>query len=237
MSKSLNLANEVEDYSLAPSNSYIKFKCGSVVKVVTASDSARSTRAHWIIADEFVQIKKEVLDKVIRKFKAGQRTPGFYSKPEYKNVPKEPNTETYISSAYYKWHYSWAKFKGFVKSMLMGDNYFALGFPYQLPVSEGYYPIEQVQDEMAEADFDSIAWNMEMDSIFWGESANAFFTFGDVDSGRRIMAPIYPMPYYSLLADPKFRPPNKQNGEIRILAMDVAAMGGIKNDASSVCMI
>ena len=40
--------------------------------------------------------------------------------------------------------------------MLKVDSYSVVGFPYQLPVSQGYYPIEQIQDEMLEGDFDSI---------------------------------------------------------------------------------
>jgi hypothetical protein len=156
MPKSANLRNEISRVSTTPSDASITFKNGSTIKVVVASDSARSARAHMILADEFVQIKKSILDKVIRKFKAGQRTPDFYNKPEYKDYPKEPNTELYISSAYYKFHYSWAKFKAFFKSMAKEENYCVMGFPYQLPVSEGYYPAEQIREEMQEDDWDAI---------------------------------------------------------------------------------
>jgi phage terminase large subunit-like protein len=82
MSTSPNLCNEIAKYNTSPSDAFIIFKNGSTIKVVTASDSARSARANCIIGDEFVQIKKTILDKVIRKFKAGQRTPNFYNKPE-----------------------------------------------------------------------------------------------------------------------------------------------------------
>ena len=145
MGSSDNLKNEILDYKVSTYFAEITFKNGSNIKVVTASDSARSARANFILADEFVQIKKNILDKVIRKFKAGQRTPGFYLKEKYKDYPKEPNTELYLSSAYYKYHYSFAKFKSFLKSMIKGDSYCVTGFPYQLPVSEGYYPAEQIR--------------------------------------------------------------------------------------------
>ena len=162
MGSSDNLKNEILDYKVSTYFAEVTFKNGSNIKVVTASDSARSARANFILADEFVQIKKNILDKVIRKFKAGQRTPGFYLKEKYKDYPKEPNTELYLSSAYYKYHYSFAKFKSFFKSMIKGDSYCVTGFPYQLPVSEGYYPAEQIRDEMLEDDWDSIGWSMEM---------------------------------------------------------------------------
>lgn len=227
---SRNLQSELESWSTAPSGAYIKWKNGSIVKIATASDSARSARANWVINDEFVQIKKSIIDTVLRKFKAGQRTPNFYNKPEYKNHPKEPNCETYISSAYYKWHYSWEKFKAFFKSMLRGDSYCVLGFPYQLPVSEGYYPIEQVQEEMMEDDWDAVAWSIEMESLFFGEANNAFYSFQDITINRIIDYPIYPKPYYAKISDAKIKYQNKVAGEIRIGAMDIATQGGAKND-------
>lgn len=196
MGSSDNLRNEILDYKVSTYFAEIRFKNGSNIKVVTASDSARSARANFILGDEFVQIKKPILDKVIRKFKAGQRTPRFFFKDKYKNYPKEPNTELYLSSAYYKYHYSFAKFKSFFKSMLKGDSYCVMGFPYQLPVAEGYYPIEQIRDELREGDFDSIGWSIEMESLFFGESENAFYSFDELDNSRKITNVMYPKPFY-----------------------------------------
>ena len=130
MIDSENLRNEILEYKISTAEAYIKWKNGSIVRVVTASDSSRSARSNWLIADEFVQIKKPILDKVLRKFKSGERTPGFYRNPKYKKYPKERNQETYISSAFYKWHYSWEKFKTYFNSMKKGEHYFVCGFPY-----------------------------------------------------------------------------------------------------------
>ena len=240
MPQSPNLRNEILKTNTSPSEGYKKWKNGSVIKVVTARDSARSARAHIIIMDEFRLIDKSVVDKVLRKFKAGQRRPNFYNKPEYDDkveankikYPKEPNKEIYLSSAYYKYHWSWAKFKAFFKSMIKGESYMVFGFPYQLPVAEGYYPEEQIREEMQEDDFDSIAWSMEMDSLFWGSSEKAFFNFDYIDRVRRISKALYPKPYYALLNDPKYKYEPKRNGEIRLLAMDIATQGGAKNDAT-----
>lgn len=237
MADSENLRGEIADYKISPSEAYIKWKNGSIVRVVTSRDSSRSARTNWMIADEFVQIKKSILDKVLRKFKSGERTPGFFRIPKYKHYPKERNQETYISSAYYKWHYSWAKFKAFFKSMMRGENYFVCGFPYQLPVSAGYYPAEQIREEMQEDDFDSISFSMEMESLFYGESEHAFFSYADVNSVRKIVRPIFPRPYYAMLGDSKQKYPIKQPGEIRLLGMDVATAGGARNDATALSVI
>ena len=107
-----------------------------------------------------------------------------------------------------------------------------VGFPYQLPVYEGYYPEEQIREEMQEDDFDSIAWSMEMDSLFFGSSEKAFYDFDSIDRIRKIQRAIYPKPYYALLNDSKYKFESKKNGEIRLLAMDIATQGGSKNDAT-----
>lgn len=240
MPQSPNLRNEIAKYNTSPAEGYIYWKNGSIIKVVTARDSARSARANIIIMDEFRLIDKGVVDKVLRKFKAAQRRPNFYNKEQYDDkieanklkYPKEPNKEIYLSSAYYKYHWSWAKFKAFFKSMMKEESYMVVGFPYQLPVYEGYYPEEQIREEMQEDDFDSIAWSMEMDSLFFGSSEKAFYDFDSIDRVRKIQRAIYPKPYYALLNDSKYKYELKRNGEVRLLAMDIATQGGSKNDAT-----
>lgn len=240
MPQSPNLRNEIAKYNTSPAEGYIYWKNGSIIKVVTARDSARSARANIIIMDEFRLIDKGVVDKVLRKFKAAQRRPNFYNKEQYDDkieanklkYPKEPNKEIYLSSAYYKYHWSWAKFKAFFKSMMKEESYMVVGFPYQLPVYEGYYPEEQIREEMQEDDFDSIAWSMEMDSLFFGSSEKAFYDFDSIDRVRKIQRAIYPKPYYALLNDSKYKYEPKRNGEVRLLAMDIATQGGSKNDAT-----
>lgn len=238
MPKSQNLRNEILRWNTSPNDGFIIFKNGSSIKVVTAADSARSARANIIIFDEFRQIKKEIIDKVLKKFKAGQRTPDFYNNPKYKDVPKEPNKEIYLSSAYYKHHWSWNKFRAFFNAMVYKvESYFLCGFPYQLPVSEGYYPAEQIREEMQEDDFDSIGWSMEMDSLFFGSSENAMFSFEDMDAVRKIQLPIYPKLFYKMLNDSKFAYEEKAEKEIRLLSIDVSYIPGTTNDATSFAIL
>lgn len=232
MPNSPNLQNEIAEFKVAGNEAYIKWRNGSIVRVVTARDSSRSARTHWLIVDEFVQVKKSVLDSVLRRFKAGQRRPGFYDNPAYKDVPKEENKETYISSASFKHHYAWDKFKSYVKGMMTGTRHFVVGFPYQMAVRDGYYPLQQVIDDMSESDFDSLKWSMEMDSLFWGEAEDAFFAFDDFDANRTLPVPVYPPGFYSIIGDSKFKPRPKARDEIRICANDIATQGGSKNDNS-----
>ena len=228
-----NLRREIEDIKVGLADGGIVFKNGSSVTIATASENARAIRANWIIYDEFVKIPKIIIDTVIRKFKAGVRVPAFKTKPKYKNYPDEENCETYISSATYKHHWAWLKFKDFFNLMVQGKDYAVLGFPWQFAVAQGYYPLKQVIDEMNEASFNSVSWSMEMDSLFYGESENAFFSFNEFSKNREIVLPVYPKEYYKDLRDGKFRYTEKQEGEIRLLVMDVATQGGDKNDNSA----
>ncbi len=230
MPASENLRNEITEFRTTVSDAHIYWRSGAVVEVVTARDSARSARANWLICDEFVQIPQVIISSVLRKFKAGKRRPGFLDKEEYRNYPVEPNSESYISSAYLKAHYSWGKFKSYFKSMAKGEDYICCGLPYQLPVRAGYYPKEQIAEEMQESDFDPISWSMEMDSMFLGEVANAYFNYNAMNVNRTMELPVYPRSVYQMLGDPKIKYRNKEVDEIRILAMDVAVMGGNKND-------
>lgn len=246
---STNLRNEIEVCKIQAQEAFIRFKNTSIIQVVTAKDSARSARANIVICDEFVKIKKSIIDTVLRKFKSAERRPDFFNLPQYsdnarvfrpkdwRKIEKEPNKEVYISSAYYKWHYSWGKFIAFFKSMCKGESYCVCGFPYQLPVSEGYYPLEQVREEMQEDDFDPIAFSIEMESKFFGESANAFFSFKDMNSQRRLPQPLYPKPFYDILGDSKTKYREKTNGEVRLLSCDIATQGGSKNDATAITLM
>ena len=73
-------------------------KNGSSIKVVTASDSARSNRANILLVDEFRMVSKDTIDTVLRRFLTAPRMPGYLHKKEYAHL-KERNKEIYLSSA------------------------------------------------------------------------------------------------------------------------------------------
>lgn len=64
MPDSGNLRFEIETSVINQQMAFIKFKNSSMIKVVTAADSARGNRAHIIIVDEFRLVSREVIDKV-----------------------------------------------------------------------------------------------------------------------------------------------------------------------------
>lgn len=228
---STNLAREISDLSTSSNDPKVEFHNGSWIKIVASNDGARSKRANVLIADEFRMIDLDIINKVLRKFLTAPRQPKYLDKEEYKHL-QERNKEVYLSSSWYKHHWSWGKLQAFYKSMIDAKNYFVCGLPYQLAIKEGLLMREQVEDEMSETDFDEIGFSMEMECLFFGESEKAFFKFEDLDKNRKITKPIYPKEYYGILKDANFKYEPKKIEEIRILSCDIAGMAGKNNDAS-----
>lgn len=166
MPDSGNLRFEIETSVINQQMAFIKFKNSSMIKVVTAADSARGNRAHIIIVDEFRLVSREVIDKVLKKFLTARRHPKFLDKPEYKNLPKEENKQIYMSSAWYKSHWSYDKLRAFSANMLDDTKqYFACGFPYQLSVKEDLLSLRSVEDDMSESDFNELIQEQNCDEV------------------------------------------------------------------------
>jgi hypothetical protein len=238
MPNSSNLRLEIKgDPVINQANAYINFKNGSRMKVVVSNDSARHNRANCVVVDEFRMVDIDIINKVLRKFNTAPRQPKYLNKPEYAHLI-ERNKEVYLSSAWMKSHWSWNKAKAYCKSLLDDTKkYFICGLPYQLSIREGLLSAEQVADEMSESDFNEIGWKMEMETLWFGSSESCFFNFDDLDKTRKLTQPIYPKQYYGLLNSNKVKYPPKVNGEIRLLTMDIAVMGGSKNDATAIFII
>jgi hypothetical protein len=229
--ESVNLQREIEDLKTSTNDARVEFHNGSWIKIVASNDGARSKRANLLIVDEFRMVNFEIISKVLRKFLTAPRDPKYLNKPEYKHL-QERNKEIYLSSAWYKIHWSWSRLLTYYKAMTEAKKYFICGLPYQLAIKEGLLMEEQVKDEMAEDDFDEIGWLMEMECLFFGESEKAFFKFEDLEKNRRLPRPLYPREYYDLIKDTSFKYEAKKEGEIRLVSCDIAGMAGKENDAS-----
>lgn len=234
---SVYLKNEIETLIISNTNAYIDFKNGSSIKVVTASDSARSNRANILLVDEFRMVNKDTIETVLRRFLTAPRMPGYLHSKKYAHL-KERNKEVYLSSAYFKGHWSFDKVKDYAKNMLdASKRYFVCGLPYQLSIQEGLLDRDAVADEMSEAGFNETKWSMEMECLWFGDTDGTFFDFDTVSKNRKILYPMLPDDVSIKLNDAKkIRITPKQNGEKRILSVDLALMASTrnKNDASAI---
>lgn len=145
----------------------IEFVNGSWIKVVAAHQGARSARATLLILDEFRMIDPLVYRNVLRRFLAASRQPAFLSKPEFSNKQEylERNQEIFLTSCWYKYNWSYDRYKVFVKSMLAGKKYFICGFPYQIAIKENLVNKDQLMDELAEDDIDEIG--LMCSPLYW----------------------------------------------------------------------
>ena len=219
----------------------IVFNNTSVIKVVTASDTARGNRCHVLLLDEYRLISKDTIDTVLRKFLTLRRMPRYeeLTEEQRKNeYAKEKNLTLYLSSAYFKDHWSYTKCVDTLKAMVdPARHQFVCGFPYQLSIREGLLDPETVADEMSESDFSEVKFSMEMCAEFFGSVDGAFYDYDSVSKNRRIKYPVLPADILSIMhGSTQLRIPPKISDEIRILSADIALMSSKKNnnDATSI---
>ena len=236
------LAAEINDKEtkINGTNAQLVFYNSSVIKVVTASDTARGNRCHVLLLDEFRLMNKDVVDTVLRKFLTLRRMPRYKALTESERqteYSKEKNLTLYLSSAYFKDSWAYQKCIDTFKAMTDPNRrQFVCGFPYQLSIAEGLLDPEVVADDLGDGDFSSIKFSMEMEALFYGSADGAFFDFDSISKMRKIRYPMLPDKVSSKVNSPLVRIQPKQNGERRILSADIALMSSRKhnNDATAV---
>lgn len=236
MKESPELKSEIDDKqtTINGTKAQIVFHNGSSIKVVTASDSARGNRCNVLLLDEYRLINKDTIDTIMRKFLTLRRMPVYEELTQEQRLEeysKEHNLTLYLSSAYFKDHWSFTKCVDTFKAMLNPERrQFVCGFPYQLSIMEGLLDPEVVADDMLESDFSEIKFKMEMGAEFFGSTEGSFFDFDSISKNRKIHYPILPSRIASKInsADVRIKP--KQNGEIRVMSVDVALMSSKKNN-------
>ena len=238
--RSKELAAEIGDVRINGTEAYIIFKNTSVIKVVTASDTARGNRANVLLLDEFRLMNKTTIDTVLKKFLTLRRMPAYSALTEEqrkKEYEKEKNLTMWLTSPYFKSHWSYTRCLDTFKAMFDDKRrQFICGFPYQLSIEEGLLDPELVIEEQLETDFSAVKHSMEFEALWYGSAEDAFFDFETVSRNRRIKYPLLPESISRLIQGVAVRIPQKQNGEYRILSADIALMSSKKhkNDATSI---
>lgn len=233
---------EFRNIKTGANDAKVSFRNGSKIEAVTSSDSARGYRGNILILDEFRLIKKDVIKEVLTPMLNVVRTPPFTFKSEYKNYPQEENKTVYISSAWYKTHWAWDEFKDYFNNMLAGGSYFVADTPYTLSVHHGLLTQNKVNQDRKS--YDKAKWEMEYEGLFVGENDKGYFKLEDVNKCRTITKTFIPPTTEEFIENNSRSVPKNlsnipridKNSEIRIIALDVALMGGsktVKNDSSA----
>ena len=223
----------IKEMKIGQNDATILFKGGSWIKTRTSTENSRSARANIIVVDEFRMVDKKILDSVIREFLKAPRHPKYLDKPEYAHLT-ERNKELYLSSAYFKSSWAYTKAISYTQDFFNDKKkYFICGLPYQLSIRENLLDRGQVEDQMGEADFNEIAFSMEDECLWYGDTEGGLFKFDSLNKIRRIKHCLYPLEYYN----EKFSIPKPINNSRRIMSVDIALMASTnkkKNDASSI---
>ena len=246
-----NLKNEILKINKNANEIVVLFKNGSSITCVAPTETSRGYRANILIIDEFRQVKKDIIDTVLKRFLASNRSPKFLSRPEYDGYPMdkfEPNRSIYMSSCWFKNHWSWEKFSDTVNQMVSlskdGEEYYkehqnedltpsmlksycALSIPYTAPLYHGILPLTTVEDEMDEDGFSEVKWMMEMEALFYGESELAYYKIDDIEAIMNVRNILYPncVLKTSKKSTLDFVLEEKEDGEIRVISTDVGEKG------------
>lgn len=182
-------------------------------------------------------IPQDVISVVLKNFLTAKRSPGYLKKPEYEHL-KEQNKTIYLSSAYFKSHWSYGLVRSFCKNMLEEKRkYFVCGLPYQLSVKVGILDRNDIEDTMSESSYNEVTWSMENECLWFGDTGGGFFNYETVDATRKIIYPWLPPTRNSKPIDKKMQIPPKKDGEIRGISADIALMNTtkrVKNDATAI---
>ena len=238
MNMSPNLRREInpKEVKIGTNESYVKFKNGSTITAINASENTRGRRAHILVVDEYVQIKNgfETLTKILQPFLQVVRQPKYLQNPLYAKY-KEENKQIYASSAWYSDHWSYDLYKDYVEKMLVDESAFACNLPYDIALKYGLMTQARLDEILADPNMTEEAFLMEYCGQFFDLGEGAYIKPSDIINNRTVVRPWYPPTDVEYITDK-----NKRNvpwveertskEELRVIGCDIALSQGDKND-------
>jgi hypothetical protein len=230
-----NVAREIKSITTNANTYEAIFHCGSSIRVVPSSESARGNRANYIIIEESRLVPKEVLESIIKPF-LEVRNPPYKDKPEYAFDPrlKEEGTISYITSAWYTAEYWYTYVKSCIRRMVAGDetaNF--LAFDYLITLYHNIKTEAMIKNEMEDAD--AVTVQMEYLNIPSGSSGKSYFK--PTLFNRNLKQAFYPQRDDEYNEKKNVHGLKKIDGEIRLLSVDVATRANKVNDNSIISCI
>lgn len=235
---------EIKEIKTGINSARVVFMNGSIVELSTSSESARGARANVLVIDEYAQVDHEAVTSILRPMAGTPRTPTF--KKNYPNKYRdynEPNIEIMLSSAWYKSHWSYGEFINSAERMMdnaMSDSpyHFVCAIPYPASIFHGILLPDAINELMTDRTFDRLKFQMEYEGIFVGESKNSYYSLAPINSSRQLEKSFIPPSHLEYMENAKRSNPKslgnmpKQPGEVRLVGLDVAIVGGKTNDTS-----
>lgn len=221
------LRREIKSIIDNQNDTTITFRNGSTIVVLPALDTSRGARSTFIIYEEFRQIDKFIVDSVISPMQEVRPTPFKDKYPELIEQPKD----AYISSAWYTSHWMNQIIQDAYKDMINNKSSYLLGLDYSVSLAHNIKTKELILKDKKK--FDPMTYRIEYLNEMIRENTSAYFTHKMFTDNQRCKKPFYPRRTLDVLSKRKnpYSIP-KQNGELRIVACDMAFTGGANNDNS-----
>lgn len=209
------------------------FRNHSTITVVPASENGRGYRSTIAVREEFRQIKKSVDDGIISPFQIIRQTP-YMMDEFYENIEElqEESIDVYISSSWIdNGHWMWDIVDQAFDDMLNGNVSCLLAFDESIPLKHKIKTMKYFQREKKKQD--PLTWRIEFLNERVKENEHAFFTYAMLQQNQKVKKPFYPRTALDVKTNRKnpYDIP-KQNGEIRLVACDMAFVENKKNDNS-----
>jgi Terminase large subunit, T4likevirus-type, N-terminal len=226
-----NLAREIKQIKSSSNDATVIFHNGSTIEAVTSSENSRGYRGNILILEEFRMIDENILNTVLKPFLNVYRQPPFLKKEKYSHL-REENIELYISSAWYSSHWMWKSMQSARDMMLKGKETMIFSMDYLTSLHHGLLSEKRIKKERESSNFDEISFLMEYENLMYGQNSNAIFKLEDITKNRKLknsFTPINNLDYSTVKNKKKEK---LRDGEIRVIGVDVALMGGNDNDAT-----
>lgn len=211
----------------------VYFRNHSTITVVPASENGRGYRSNVIVREEFRQIKKSVDDSILSPFQIIRQTP--YMKDDfYANIKdlQEETVDIYISSSWLdNGHWMWDIVDQAYDDMMNNKASCLLAFDESIALKHNIKSMRYFQTEKKKQD--PLTWRIEFLNERVKENEHAFFTYSMLQQNQKIKKPFYPRSSFDVKSNRK-NPYDisKQNGEIRLVACDMAFVENKNNDNS-----
>lgn len=238
MNMSPNLKKEINprEIKIGTNESYVKFKNGSTITAINASENTRGKRAHILVVDEYVQIKNgfDTLTKILQPFLQVVRQPKYLQNPKYAHLQEE-NKQIYASSAWYADHWSYDLYKDYVEKMLIGESSFVCNLPYDVALKYGLMTQKRLDEIMNDPNLSEEAFLMEYSAMFYDLGEGAYIKPSDIINNRTIVKPWYPPTDIEYISEKgkrniSWKEDRISKQELRVLGCDIALAQGDKND-------
>ena len=203
----------------------VKFGNGSTIEAMPCLPSARGGRANFLIADEFVLLKKKDYDEIMHPMLENR---DFGGRPE---DYKDDWEEIFLSSAKKKTNWGWKKLLNCVTDHFKNKDCGFFIADVFTAIANGINTKKQLL--AAKRNSDEFTFMQEYCNIWLGSGANSLFRYEDFEKNQVIEKAFIPVTNLEYLDGKKPDYTFKDN-EIRFMAVDFAVATGSDNDRTAI---